>query len=389
MRILHVTRVLQHPDLKGSARHYYFLRELAKRHEITLLTRSLGEVSEKVLSEMKELVARLVVVDGRAKGRWRRYRQDLRSIREMKNHVKRLTAEDDYDVLLFHGKDVYPAVMSFDGLPFVIDFCDATTMRIRSRIRFASPLSLPFQLANYAKMRWIERHMLAKTSQIAFISRRDRQAIVGSDTGPVVVPNGVDLEYWERSQAYRAGELNLVFTGVMSYPPNADAARLLIQDVMPSVSRLFPGVRLFIVGKDPSNELRRLGAASQNVTVTGTVDDIRPYLEAASVFACPIRIASGMQNKALEAMAMELPVVTLPAVSDGLAIEEDTVVPVVTAETVQEFTDRLVGLLSNPQQCLSLSASGRRFVETYANWSAGAERLERMCEKAVREWPNR
>lgn len=389
MKILHVTRVLQHPELKGSARHYYFLRELAARHEITLLTRSLGRVPDSVLTEVKGMVEKLVVVEGMSEGRWRRYRQDLKCIREMKGHLDRLATEERYDVLLFHGKDVYPAVMSFNGVPFVIDFCDATSMRIRSRMRFASPLSLPFQLANYAKMRWIEKKMLSKTSEIAFISRRDRQAIVGRKPGPAVVPNGVDLQYWRRTKPYQPQGVNLVFTGVMSYPPNADAANLLIREVMPEVVRRFPASQLMIVGKDPSSELKELGAVSRGVTVTGTVEDLRPYLEEATVFACPIRIASGMQNKALEAMAMEVPVVTLPAVSDGLAIEEDTDVPVVTAQTVSNFTEQVVGLIENPKRCADLARAGRRFVETHASWSTGAEQLEQMCERAVRDWNSR
>ena len=93
--------------------------------------------------------------------------------------------------------------------------------------------------------------MLAKTEQIAFISARDRDAVFGSSGRFSVLPNGIDLEYWKPS-GERPGSNRLVFTGVMSYPPNEDAALYLIQRILPRLRGHVPALEIFIVGREPT-----------------------------------------------------------------------------------------------------------------------------------------
>jgi glycosyltransferase involved in cell wall biosynthesis len=115
------------------------------------------------------------------------------------------------------------------------------------------------------------------------------------------------------------------------------------------------------------------------------VDDVRPYLEQACVYVAPIRYASGLQNKILEALAMEVPVVTTPIVVDGLRGGRGGEPPVRTAEAVDEVAASILTLLEDDGERRRLAADGRRFVEAEFDWSRGAGRLEAMCLTAIGE----
>jgi glycosyltransferase involved in cell wall biosynthesis len=156
----------------------------------------------------------------------------------------------------------------------------------------------------------------------------------------------------------------------------------LAQTIMPIVRAEWPTARLRIVGADPSPSVRRL-AASPWVTVTGFVDDVRPHLEAAAVFACPLRFGAGIQNKVLEAMAMEVPVVTTSIAADGLRLD-GSAPPVIIADDTEQFAQRLVEGLRRAESDGSPDRAGRAFVAQAFDWEANAARLESILEAARR-----
>src|SRR5690606_18735583 len=164
-----------------------------------------------------------------------------------------------------------------------------------------------------------ERRLIAGADHLLFAAARDRgEALHGASHSPpaTILPNGVDIEYWHRTQPVLGDEI--AFSGAMHYPPNDDAARLLVTTIMPRVWDVRPDVRLRIIGRDATGALLRAAAGESRVTVTGYVDDVRPHLERAAVYAAPLRFASGIQNKLLEALAMELPTVTSALGAAGL-----------------------------------------------------------------------
>lgn len=224
---------------------------------------------------------------------------------------------------------------------------------------------------------------------MAFVSHRDREAIVPSsgppEAGAEVVSIGVDQSFWRR-RLWPTPSNELVFAGIMSYGPNEDAARVLIDRILPLVKRSVPDARVVIVGRDPSASLCRRAESDPSVTVTGFVDDVRPYLENASLATVPLRYGAGVQNKVLEAMAMEVPVVTTPMVAEGLQVDGEGGVPVKVAARERDFAEAIVKLLARDDERARLAAQGRRFVEQNYDWAHSARKLERMCEQAVCEW---
>jgi len=385
--------------MSGYLRHYYFMRELSRRHAITLMALSKNKVAPEAEKKMSVYTDRILTFDAsedrrpvpsEMAGVSTRFSKRVRgtlllhnAIRTMKRAFWQLVQEESYDLVLFHGKDIFPVIEDFSELPIVADFGDATSMRIRQRMRYANSAELPWHLLRYWRAKRIEKRLLQKTPHQAFVSSRDREAVLGQDNhGSRVIPNGVDLGYWTR-KTYNPLPNCIVYSGAMDYEPNADGAFYLIQNILPHVRRFISNIEVVIVGRDPSPALIQLAQQYPNVKVTGLVDDVRPYLEQATVYVGPLRFASGMQNKLLEAMAMEVPVVTTPVAADGLQVEGSPQIPVLVADGEKEFAESVVYLLREKKERSRLAAEGRRYVKNHFNWSHSAKMLEEMCLAAI------
>lgn len=400
MRILYVTPAFHHPSLRGPTRCYHFTRELAKRHAITLLSLSKVEVSREAHQEMASYTERILLFDTQraSDSRWRRVLEKLPfvgrrlgkelqrrdAIQRMKEAFAELVREGSYDVVLFHGKQTLPVLEGFAGLPVVVDFCDAGSLGTKTRLRHAGLSELPFVLLRHLQMRRIERKLVRKSPHLAFISQRDREVILGPGSRAKVVSIGVDLEFWKRRAAPTSSQ-SIILSGIMNYAPNEDAALHLLDRILPLVKRSIPNAEVLIVGRDPTPALIERSRLLPGVTVTGFVDDLRPYLERAAVCAAPLRFGAGVQNKILEAMAMQVPVVTTSIAAAGLRVDGAEEPPLCVANDDEGLAACLVGLLQDPGERARLAREGRRFVESHFVWSRQAEKLEEMCLEAVRE----
>jgi glycosyltransferase involved in cell wall biosynthesis len=163
----------------------------------------------------------------------------------------------------------------------------------------------------------------------------------------------------------------------MDYPPNTDAALFLIQEILPLVRRSVPDARVLIVGRDPPPRLLSVGQ-QPGVSVTGFVEDVRPYLEQATVFVAPLRFGAGIQNKVLEAMAMEVPVVASPLAADGVRAVGGQPAPVQVAQDQQQFADLIIRQLAEQANTAAPYTEARRFVERHFVWRRSGEILEQV-----------
>jgi sugar transferase (PEP-CTERM/EpsH1 system associated) len=183
-----------------------------------------------------------------------------------------------------------------------------------------------------------------------------------------VVCNGVDTDYFDPQSKYpdpyRPGELPIVFTGAMDYHANIEGVTWFVGDVLPRICAQVPEAHFYIVGSNPTAEVRSL-AMSPCVTVTGRVADVRPYLKHAAVAVAPLRIARGLQNKVLEALAMQKQVVTTTAVAQGLSGQMREVLQV--TDDAAEMAQRVVALL-RAAHCPADEPEARRTVEANYSW---------------------
>ena len=384
MRLLYVTAEVPWPLTSGYLRHYHLIRGLAERHDIVhvSLTRR-SAMAAGAREALEPYVERLEVVPTprRGRGRLARHLAVRRAAVELRRRVAAELAGGDFDAVVLSGKDTFPALGALGDVPLVVDVCDAASLRLAGELAISHGLVRRTLLrARLAEMRHIERRLVRRTPHLLFASERDRDA-VGAAAGTIVA-NGVDVAYWTR-EAPAAPEPVVAFSGAMAYRPNDDAARRLVRDLLPRVATEIPDVEAVLAGRDPLPALVDAAAASpQPVEVTGTVDDLRRPLERAAVFCAPLRFAAGIQNKLLEALAYELPVVTTPVAAAGLEIGGEPA-PVVIADGDDELAAALVGLLRDPAERRRLALAGRAFVTSHFSWDAAVDRVDGVLRRAA------
>ena len=202
------------------------------------------------------------------------------------------------------------------------------------------------------------------------------------DVAVTVLPNGVDCDYFGAMPWSLPADPCLTFVGVMDYEPNVEAAIFFATEIWPSLRKRFPRAQFQLVGSRPHRQVLAL-ANIEGVNVTGFVPDVRPYLAASTLVVAPLKIARGVQNKILEAMAARVPVLTTPEAAAGLAPEgrESLFIADRNPET---FLSRLIETLENPQSMREKSAAARLFVEQNASWEKTGEILASLLsgEKA-------
>lgn len=388
LRILLVASA--YPDLTtGRLRQVHLVRWLGTRHRVVVVSLASPSVAADPPA-IDGAAAVIAIAATQRRGRGARARmwqarmrnQPSESIVALASAANRVAAAEPFDVLLVAGREVGPVHERLPRLPLVLDLCDSRAARLRAQLAVAPPVARPALAARWLAERRYERSLLVRSDHVIVASDRDRLALDGRIGRLVsIVPNGVDTDTWRR----RAPQLGhaVVFSGAMDYPANADAAVHLASRVMPLVWRHRPATRLVIVGRDPVPDVTAL-AADPRVTVTGTVDDIRPFLEQAGVYAAPLRFASGIQNKLLEAMAMAIPVVTTPIAAAGLQAPGGDSPPVRIAVEPDAFAAAILSALDERDANPAPDPSGREYVERQFGWPAAVALLEQALIGAVK-----
>src|SRR3954470_18012922 len=279
------------------------------------------------------------------------------------------------------------AVEGFRGRR-IVDFIDLDSDKWR---QYAENAGQP--------MRWIYRResrllaraetaIAARSSASLFVSEaeadlfRRRPGVAAEHVH--ALGNGVDLDYFNGQRAYPdpypPGGPVLVFTGMMDYRANVDAVRWFADQVLPAVRARHADVRFAIVGARPDERVRKLGEGA-GVIVTGRVVDVRPYLAHAAVAVAPLRIARGIQNKVLEAMAMARPVVASAEAFEGIDAEPGADL-LVAGSGGEGFAELVCRLLENPGEAAGLGARGRRLLSGRYTWERRLAPLVGIVEGA-------
>lgn len=198
-----------------------------------------------------------------------------------------------------------------------------------------------------------------------------------------VVPNGVDLNHFLPMSQPELRQ-HIVFTGSMDWRPNQDAARYFVKEILPLLHQVRPDLECTFVGRNPPSDIQAL-AAIPRVHVTGTVDDVRPYVERSAVYVVPLRIGGGSRLKILEALAMGRAVVSTTVGAEGLDVLPNQ--HIVLADTPHLFAESVLRLLDDPKRCLDLATHGRRLVEQHYGWDALAEKFANFIRETAHHKP--
>ena len=302
--------------------------------------------------------------------------------------VLRLLAERPIEaVYVFSGQMAQylpahlPAHLLADGPPVIVDWVDVDSAKFA---QMAPMARWPMRAVLGREARLLgafERQVAGRVAANLFVSEAEAALFrQGGGAGTIVaVENGVDVATFDpRTVApLPLARPTIVFTGQMDYAPNVEAATWFAREVLPLVRRHRPGAAFAIVGRAPTAAVRAL--AGEHVTVTGEVPDTRPWLAAAAVCVAPLRLARGVQNKVLEAMAMARPVVASAAAAEG--IDHGGSVCVATGA---EATGAAIGtLLDDPHMAATSGAAARARVERRYGWEARLAPLDAILAAAV------
>ena len=271
--------------------------------------------------------------------------------------------------------------------PAVLAANDAWYRNVQAIAQGATGLRRRVYRREVGRVQRFERSEYARYEAVTVVTQQDAEALDALRTGlPLhVIPNGVDAGFFSPGPDSRRSSSSIVFHGGLYYAPNTIAARMLAEEIFPLVREQLPEATLTIVGRDPPPVLRRLDRPDRGVRVVANVDDIRPWLLGAAVYAAPMTTGTGIKNKVLEAMACGLPCVVAPRALQGL--HEDARHSLILAETPGEFAAKAIELLKSPGDAERIGRRNREYVISAHDWSVVARRYEAIY-RSVAEAPH-
>lgn len=402
MKILFLSQRVPYPPNRGDRiTTYHEIRVLARRHEVHVAALAESEAEAAGVEELRKICP---VVDVAILPRWRSKVQaaglalsplpltlPFYFSPELAAKVAWRLATTQFDLIHAYSSSTAQYVDWAGHLPRVMQFADLDSLKWRemaSMTRF--PKSAVYS-AEAVRLLWYERSVARRFQRCLVVTEEERQEMVRAipHARSAVAANGVDVDYFAPELVERLGPAEpdrLVFVGVMDYYPNEEGMEFFCREVLPLIRERRPAVALSIVGARPTDKVKALGELP-GVTVTGAVDDIRPFMARAAVAVVPLRLARGVQNKVLEALSMGIPVVCSTAAFTGskaVAGEHGLV-----ADDPRQLADHVVALLEDPARRAAMGRKGRELMVAQYSWEAQVAKLERLYEEVVEEWERR
>lgn len=384
--LLYLVHRLPYPPNKGDkVRSYHLLRHLLQRHRVFLGTFIDDPDDEQHLPALKALcpdlhVERIVPRTAKLKsltGLLTGEALTLAYYRSagMQRWVQEMASQHSLQAsVVFSSAMAQYAQPLTPQVPMLVDFVDVDSAKwTQYAPAHRWPLSMLYRREGQRLLAY-EREVAAQARRSYFVTPNETALFVSQapECRDKVqsLSNGVDADFFSpdplRPSPFPPGEQAVVFTGAMDYWPNIDGVSWFVADMLPRLRAHWPRARFYIVGRSPSAQVQAL--AGEHVVVTGTVPDVRPYLQHAAAVVAPLRVARGIQNKILEAMAMQQVVITVNSCADAIGATAGQ--GLLRAETPEEFVQALQPLLDTPGQAAELGVRARVYVEQGFSWQA-------------------
>lgn len=367
-------------DKGDKLRAYHQLKQLSVNHEIYLCCLSDKKVHAKAIQELSEFCKSVEIVQLNKMGilwnlflalfsqkpfqRWYFYQRKAQKV------VDRMIRDSYPDHIYCQLIRVADYVKNYHSIPKTLDYMDAFSKGVERRIEHSGIMKPVFK-SEYKRLVRFEHLLFEYFEGKTIISEADRDWIMHPKRKEIkVVPNGIDTSFFQPID--KQAEYDIVFVGNMSYPPNVEAAKVLVKQILPEIEKIKPGVNVLLAGATPSKQV--LSLEKSNITITGWVEDIRTAYADGKVFVAPLNIGTGLQNKLLEAMAMEKACVTTSLVNGSLKAKDGSEVKVCSMN--KEFVDVVLNLLNNDTLRQEIGKNARKFVESNYSWSSSVKLLE-------------
>jgi len=386
------------PDRGDKIRAFNVLKHLAARHRVHLVAFADDPRDLKAKKGLVPFTASRSIL-WRGKSRQRAMVEALMQRRPasltafdnqaMHEVVADLLERRSIDTIFVYSGQMAQYVPAKTRARVIMDFCDMDSLK------FAD-----YAKASRGPMRWLmqreanllfqfERRVARRVDASLFVSEAEAE-LFRQRTGAAnvqAVENGIDTDFFDPAASFRridtTGKL-IVFTGQMDYRPNVEAVIWFAETVLPHIRLIHPDAVFAIVGRNPTAAVAAL-AKQDGVRVTGEVADVRPWLDAAACVVAPLKIARGIQNKVLEAMAMARPVVASGPAAEG--IDHDGTI--LSGDTVAEVSDAVNGLLSDPRGAAAMGHKARVRVQARYGWSARLAPLDGLIGWGAKKAPRK
>jgi polysaccharide biosynthesis protein PslH len=385
------------PTSGGRIRSLETLACLSRRHEVTLLTTHGRDDDPDGLARRLPHCHRVISVPfvaprvGSASFAFALARSWVSSlpvdlwkwqVGAVRDHVRALVAGGAVDICVADFLVSVPNIPRSRRVPVVLFEHNVEYMIWR---RLAELEVRPWRRAllemEWRKLRRVERAACASADLTVTVSEDDRRHLstLAPDARCVAVPTGVDTTYFKPTGRPEVAH-RLVFTGSMDWYPNEDAILHFSTAILPRIRAQVPDVTVTVVGRNPSSRLRAVAEAA-GIVVTGTVDDVRPYIDEAAVYIVPLRAGGGTRLKIFEALSMGKAVVSTTVGAEGLAITPDRHAAI--ADEPDAFARAVIALLQEPARRHALGQAGRRLVDTRYSWEQVAGDFDRCCQAVI------
>jgi sugar transferase (PEP-CTERM/EpsH1 system associated) len=414
MKLLFLTPQLPYPPQKGTTiRNYNLIRQLAQRHQVYLLSFVQGEDDLAWVPELRNYCRSISTVIAPQRSPLRRAWTVLTSplpdmalrlpSTEYQARLAGLLNREEFDVVQVEGIEMAQYGLALaanrqspDGHRPCLVFDDHNAEYVLQQRAWEIDRRYPtkwhralYSLLQWRKLQHYEAQVCRAMDAVVAVSAADCRALQRIVPGVevAVVPNGVDIASFSVSSTGHPADKNkirhmasLVFTGTMDFRPNIDAVTWFCQVILPLIKKEVFHVHFYVVGKSPPPEVRRLGD-NPAVTVTGYVEDIRPYIAQSLIYVVPMRMGSGTKLKVLEAMAIGTPVIATSAGAEGIEVTpgEDILI----ADEPAAFAQQVIDLLNNAPLRQHLAQRGRQLVEARYDWTNIVPRLEQVYATAL------
>lgn len=387
-----ITPYLPYPLVSGGQiRTYNLLKNLAKKHEISLASFIRSESEKRYLPALAPFCKKVIVL---------KRRQafspvnillsavtpfpflvciyfDIFIRRQIQKELKR----ENYDLIHAETFYVMPNIPHTRVPIFLVE--QVIEYLVYQRFVGGLPKWLfgikPLLLLDVFKIKWWERYYWKRAKRLAAMSGEDKEFIekLEPKLKVDVVANGVDIDYFAKTKRQETNNPTVLFVGQFKWLPNRDATKFLVHQIWPKIKSQIKDAKLWIVGRNPPPDI--LNFASDDIRVDGGVEDIRAAYGKSDVLLAPIRNGRGTKYKILEAMATKTPIIGTRLAIEGINIDDG--VHALISETAQGLADKTIDVLKNPNLGQKLADSAYKLVAREYNWQRISEKLDRVYQE--------
>ena len=397
MKILFLMSQIPYPlDTGAKIRTFNLISNLSRENSITLFTfGDAGQESQKITA-LREFCKKIELVHKTENNIFISalfnlfsgcpYAVDKYYSKEMSDKIAGLLEKESFDLIHCDSLQVSRNVLKLKNIPKIL-----TEHNIESQIlqraaeRESDILKKAYLYLQYLKLKKYEIFACKQFDRVITVSEEDKKFLSKfiSEDKISVVPNGVDTGYFSPQSIVRSpqNEETLVFTGSMDWLPNRDAVTYFCKDILPLIWNVKKNLRFYIVGRNAPKSIVELGKNDARIVVTGSVDDVRPYMERTIVFVVPLRIGGGTRLKILEAFAMGKAVVSTSIGCEGLDVIDGENIAIVDKPI--DFAYRVMELLNNEGLRNRLALNGRSLVEKKYRWDTVSGLLDKAWHDLV------